>query len=68
MTSTQQQIGQAGLVGWRKGIADRVAPPAAKRGPVTEEQIRAAIGAGFYVLSLYYVVSTTARIVKNLRS
>ena len=68
MPTTQQQLGQAGLVGWRKGIADRVAPPAAKRSPVTEDQVRAVIGSAFYVLSVYYVVSTTARMIKNLRS
>ena len=68
MPSTQQQLGHAGLVGWRKSLADRVALRAAKRGPVTEDQVQAVIGAAFYVLSLYYVVSTTARMVKNLRS
>ena len=68
MPSTQQQLGHAGLVGWRKSLADRVAPPAAKRGPVTEDQVQAVIGAAFYVLSLYYVVSTTVRMIKNLRS
>jgi hypothetical protein len=60
--------GQAGLVGWRKAIADRAAPPAAKRAPVSEEQVRAAIGGAFFLLSLYYVVSTIARIVKAARS
>ena len=60
-------FGQAGLVGWRKAIADRAAPTAAKRAPVSEEQVRAAIGAVFFLLSLYYVVSTIVRIVKNSR-
>ncbi len=60
--------GQAGLVGWRKAIADRAAPTAAKRAPVSEEQVRAAIGGVFFLLSLYYVVSTIARMVKSTRS
>jgi hypothetical protein len=60
--------GQAGLVGWRKAIADRAAPPAAKRAPVSEEQVRAAIGGAFFLLSVYYVVSTVVRMVKNARS
>lgn len=68
MPSTQQQLGHAGLVGWRKSVADRVAPTAAKRGPVTEDQVQAVIGAAFFLLSLYYVASTTARMIKNLRS
>jgi len=60
-------IGHAGLVGWRKMVADRAAPPAAKRAPFSEDQARAAIGAAFFALSLYYVVSTTVRIVKAAR-
>ncbi len=60
--------GQAGLVGWRKAIADRAAPPAAKRAPISEEQVRAAIGGAFFLLSVYYVVSTVVRMVKSARS
>lgn len=60
--------GQAGLVGWRKKVADRAAPTAAKRSPISEEQARAAIGAAFFLLSVYYVISTIARMVKSARS
>jgi hypothetical protein len=63
-----EQLGEAGLVGWRKAVADRVAPPAARRAPVSEEQARALIGAVFFLLSAYYVISTTVRLVKNARS
>ena len=63
-----QSIAQAGLVGWRKAIADRVAPPAARRAPVSEDQVRAAIGAAFFLLSLYYVASTIARGIKSARA
>ena len=66
--SNSQTLGSAGLVGWRKAVADRAAPPAARRGPFTEDQARAAIGAGFFVLSLYYVASTIVRMVKSARS
>ena len=62
-----QQLGQAGLVGWRKTLADRVAPPAAGRAPASEDQVRAAIGAAFFALSAYYVVSTVVRMVKAAR-
>jgi len=67
MAKTHEQIGHAGLTGWRQTVANTIAPPAA-RGPVTEDQVQAVIGATFYVLSLWYVVSTTAKIVKQLRS
>ena len=68
MPKTHEQIGLAGLTGWRQTLADQVAPPAAKRGPITEDQVQAVIGATFYVLSLWYVASTTVKIVKQLRS
>jgi hypothetical protein len=68
MTKTHEQIGHAGLTGWRQTVADKVAPPAAKRAPVSEDQVQAVIGAAFYALSVWYVVSTTAKIVKQLRS
>ena len=63
-----QSIAQAGLVGWRKAIADSVAPRAASRAPVSEERLRAAIGAAFFLLSLYYVASTIARMIKSAPS
>jgi hypothetical protein len=65
--SNTQAIGHAGLVGWRKTVADRAAAPAAKRAPFSEDQARAAIGGAFFALSLYYVVSTTVRMVKAAR-
>ena len=68
MAKIHEHIGQAGLTGWRQTVADKVAPPAARRGPVTEDQVQAVIGATFYVLSLWYVISTTAKMVKQLRS
>jgi hypothetical protein len=63
-----QSIARAGLVGWRKAVADSVAPRAASRAPVSEEQVRAVIGAAFFLLSLYYVASTIARMIKSSRS
>ena len=68
LTKTHEQIGHAGLTGWRQTVADKVAPPTAKRGPVTEDQVQAVIGATFYVLSLWYVITTTAKIFRQLRS
>ena len=56
-----EHVGHAGLVGWREKAADLVAPRAAKHGPVTEDQARAIVGGTFFVLSVYYVVSTLVR-------
>jgi hypothetical protein len=65
--SKSRQFGHAGLVGWRKKIADGVAPRAAERGPFSEDQARNAIGVAFFALSVYYVASTIARMVRTAR-
>ena len=66
MTDTQT-LGQAGLAGWRKTVADKVAPPAANRTPASEDQLRAVIGAAFFLLSVLYVAGTIARMIKAAR-
>ena len=55
-------IGQQGLAGWRKKVADGVSGPLASRTPLGEDQVRALIGATFFVLSVYYVVDTMRRV------
>jgi len=52
-----EQIGHAGLAGWRKTVADVVAP----RVPVKDETARALIGGTFFLLSVYYVVATIVK-------
>jgi len=56
-----EQLGHAGLSGWREKVADAVAPHAARRAPVDEDQARALVGALFFGLSLYYVISTVVK-------
>jgi hypothetical protein len=65
---TTTELGQAGLASWRGAIADRVAPPAARKTPLSEDQIRAAIGAAFLALATFYVVSSAVRMIKAARS
>ena len=60
-------MGQAALSSWRGAIADRVAPPAAKRMPVSEDQVRATIGAAFFALATFYVVSTLVRVIRSAK-
>jgi hypothetical protein len=52
------QLGQTGLQGWREKVADGISQPVAKRAPLEEDQVRAVIGAAFFVLALIYVVRT----------
>ena len=59
--------GQAALPRGRGAIATRVAPPAARRTPLSEDQARAAVGAVFFALATFYVVSTIARMIRSAR-
>jgi len=52
------QIGTAGLQGWRVKAADAVAEPLARRSPLQADQVRAAMGALFFVLAVSYVIKT----------
>jgi hypothetical protein len=66
MPSTTE-IGQAALPTWRGAVANRIAPPAAKRTPLSEDQARAAVGAAFFALATFYVVSTVIRMIRTAR-
>ena len=56
-------FGQAGLQGWRARVADAVAGPVAQRSGLTDDQVRAAVGGLFLVLSVLYVVGAVKRLV-----
>ena len=66
MTSTTQ-LGQAALASWRGKVADAAATPASKRTPLSEDQVRAAVGAVFFALATFYVVSTAVKMVRAAR-
>ena len=55
-------FGKAGLQGWRAKVADAVAEPVARRSGFDDDQVRAAVGAVFFVLSLVYVAGTVKRL------
>ena len=64
---TPTDIGKAGLQGWREKVGDGVASPVANRTPFDEDQVRAAIGVLFFVLSVMYVVKTISEATKQAR-
>jgi hypothetical protein len=45
-------LGDAGLHGWKEKVADTVA----RRAPIADDVVRAALGALFFALSLRYVI------------
>jgi hypothetical protein len=59
-------LGKAGLQGWRGKVADVVAEPVARRTGVADDQIRAAIGALFLVLSVIYVTGSLRRLASRV--
>jgi hypothetical protein len=66
--ATATEMGQAGLQGWREKVADVVSEPVAKRAPLEEDQVRAAIGAIFFVLSVMYVFKTITGAARQARA
>jgi hypothetical protein len=56
---------EAGLVGWRERFAQKVEKPVSKRTPLTVKQIRAILGALFFVKSAVYVGRSIRRAIKN---
>ena len=55
-------LGTAGLRGWRRKVGDAVAEPAARNTRFSRDQVRAVVGAVFFLLSLVYVTGTLRRI------
>ncbi len=66
--ATATQIGTAGLQGWRRKVGDAVAEPLAQRTPLAGDQIKAALGALFFGLSVMYVVKTITTASRQVRS
>lgn len=65
--ATATQIGTAGLQGWRAKVGDAVAEPLAQRTPLAGDQIKAALGALFFGLSVMYVVKTITTASRQVR-
>ena len=61
------QVAQSGLQGWRAKVADGVAAPVSNHTPLDSEQVRAAVGALFFVLAVMYVVKTARSAARELR-
>ncbi len=65
--ATVTRIATAGLQGWRGKVGDVVAEPLAQRTPLGAEQIRAAVGALFFALSVLYIAKTVSAASRELR-
>jgi hypothetical protein len=65
--ATMTELGHTGLQGWRQKLADGISPPVASRAPVEEDQVRAVIGAAFFLLAVIYVVKTITAATRQAR-
>jgi hypothetical protein len=65
--TTATQAGQAGLQGWRAKVADGIATPVANHTRLNEDQVRAIVGAAFFILSVIYVVNAVRALVQQAR-
>jgi len=62
------ELGHTALVGWREKVAAGVAGPVSERTGLADEQVRALVGALFFLLAVYYVVGTVRRAVAAIRT
>jgi hypothetical protein len=65
--ATATELGKTGLQGWREKVADGISQPVANRAPVDEDQVRAVIGAAFFVLAVIYVAKTIMEATRQAR-
>jgi|1186.fasta_scaffold11563_3 hypothetical protein len=61
LQSEARRLGEHGLQGWRRKVADAAAPRLAGVTPLDERDTRAWIGVVFVALSAWYVGTTAAR-------
>jgi hypothetical protein len=61
------QTFEAGLVGWRERFAERIEKPVTKRTPLNGKQLRAILGALFFVKSALYVGRAVRRAIAQRR-
>lgn len=65
--ATATELGHTGLQGWRRKLADGISEPVANRAPLDEDQVRAIIGATFFLLAVIYVVKTISEATRQAR-
>jgi hypothetical protein len=56
---------EAGLVGWRERFAEKIEKPVTKRTPLDGRQLRAILGALFFLKSAWYVARAIRRAIRQ---
>ena len=65
--TTVTEAGHAGLQGWRTMVADGIAKPVANHTKLNEDQVRAVVGAAFFILAVIYVANAVRALVQQAR-
>jgi hypothetical protein len=65
LPASAKRLGEVGLQGWRKPVADVAAQPLSKVAPVSHSEVRALVGLGFVAVSAWYLASTLSRFLRT---
>jgi hypothetical protein len=57
------EMGKVGLTGWRGKLGQRIAEPVAERTHLTQDQVKAILGAAFLALSTWQFVKMLRRVI-----
>jgi hypothetical protein len=63
--SEARRLGEVGLKGWRKPVADAASRPLTKVTPMSRDELRGWVGLGFVLISAWYLGSTLARFLRT---
>ena len=65
MTDSRTPLHRSALVGWRGKVSEALAGPVSHRTPLPAEQVRVALALAFFASSVFYVVATVRRAVRD---
>jgi hypothetical protein len=60
-----RRLGEVGLTGWRRPVADAASRPLTKVTPMSRDELRGWVGLAFVAMSAWYLGSTMARFLRT---
>jgi hypothetical protein len=68
MTGGKTPLHRSALVGWRGKVSEALAEPLSRRTPLSADQVQIVLALAFFASSLFYVVATIRRAVRDRSS
>jgi hypothetical protein len=65
MTGGKTPLHRSALVGWRGKVSEALAEPLSRRTPLSADQVQIVLALAFFASSLFYVVATIRRAVRD---